>query len=447
VHVIAVVFSAALVQASDAVSPDEWRPRLEPYSVERHVFVLRDGLRVVVEQHANASAIRVVSRITGGRVAEPAAGAAWHGVDLWRGAAVRPGLDVTTAYALVGAGLDITVSPETTLLVVEGPASAAETVLGLERARGSEEWLAVAPDHRSPSMPAWADERDGAWLGPLFDAIYPEEHPYNGMYGTGSSREHAEAWIRTTWRPDRTTVVVSSPLAPRRVLCSLVGAEACLTDVLGARPVEAEHVVSADLDAAPAGGSELWMRPLSPPRSTDLEHARFPVASPVLLVGWSGPGSDARLGGLPVEQFVDAGVRWVEDQLRDAISEDHVRRTRCWWIDGDASGTTVCALFLRHGAPIDRVGRRVTRGVGTRGLAEHLEAWRGRARADSISALDDPSGAVQLATHFARTGRTTLHTDRLDAVNAVDLEILRSMVLSVYGPRRAARVLVEDARE
>ncbi len=425
--------------------PPEWEPSLADWSVERHVFSMPDGLRVVVEHRPSAASVRVVTRIDGGRVAEGVPGAAWHATDLWRGAGVAPsGRDVDTAYALEGAGLSASIGPDAAVLTVEGPASSADTLLGLEAVRLRGAWLSQAPA-REPSMPAWADARDGAWLGPLFDAVYPEPHAYHGLYGLESARAEAEAWVVDTWRPENTTVVVSGPVAPRRALCALVGSRACVVDVV-TQPVESEALVSADLTAPPAAEARLRMAPLVSAGTTQLQRAAYPVSEPVLLLGWSGPGTDAHLTGLPMQWVVDAGVSWVQRELERALPNDRVRRVRCWWIEGAASGTTVCALFLRHEANTSRVVRMATSAIRPRGLEAHVEAWKRRARASTLSALDSPDALEQLAAHFSRTGRTTFLTDRLDAINAVDAEMLRAMVRAVYVPGRAGRVLVEDGR-
>lgn len=398
------------------------RPPPAPRPVERLAFgsALLDGdLRVVVLHHPSWSTVSIATLIDGGLADEPEPGLATALADAWLGS--RPGgLSVQDAYTRLGAVAEVRVEPDVTAFWTHGPASAAPSLLALERQRLADP-LARAADPARPrgeSRPRL--HQDGRWLAPVYDTLYPEGHPYHGIWRApdpaGYPLYAAQALARRTWTPARTTMVVAGPMAPAEVVCALEP-ERC-GDPSDLQTVEATLALPAPVPGAHRPGQQ----PV--PRYPDVGPLPGPVDEPVAVLAWSLPGRAGAGDGLGVDAFA---ASWVEAVLREELGGR--RLARCRIRDGEVNRTLVC---ITPDVDPARVRRRLARGWPARGLEEAIERHRGEAMAALLGATDDPEHARRLADQIHAGAEPSVHAGGLEALayDRADVDVFLDEVLS-----------------
>jgi hypothetical protein len=428
---------ALLGPAAAQEGPPPMRGELPAVRSERHVVELRNGLAVLVEHRPDSETIRIATRIEGGRAAEASPGASSMAVQLWH-TSVPPGgsRDVWGTYELLGARTRVELSADATVYTAEAPAVMADDLLSLETHRGGNPmgWMGeVDEDVRwvAPRHP-WRLHRP-AILGPVFSALYPSDHPYHQAWsaeGDDLGMIDAAEYVARSYRPENTTVVVSSPLTPREVVCALGDVADCMGFLIyGTGPIT-DAVVQTTLDRPTPDESALVTLLSTPPPLPSQHYVEVEGAGvgPMLVFAWSAPGRELRVGAVSVRGALDAVVEHIERSLRRRYARDHtVGRLGCYLLDGAVHTSVLCALRLTE--PLGRRRRpfRAPR-IKAQGLAAELAEWRLSERVGMIQAEEDERRLVDLAEHYSVTGSATPLSDRMESV-------------AVVGPDSASRLL------
>jgi hypothetical protein len=295
-------------------------------SARRLDLLAPSGLRVIYEERPGSHVATVTMVVEAGQRYDPEGRAGMAGLvaELSTRALatreIRLGLDISAmgVQARSEAGL------ETVMFVASSPARALMSLFDAQLARLAAPLEAVDEDTFEVARAALQNElqrrSQPTFSGPEWDRlsreVFPPPHPY-GRFGTPESLaavrlDDARAWAEHHYRPERATVVVTSP-----------------------RPVaEVQGLVSALLPPALAGDprrpvvvSPRWTEGTLPAESTGphaLVRERADVVGPELLVGWSAPPAHDP-GLLPLRSW--AAFMATHRSAADLHDEDVTRLT------------------------------------------------------------------------------------------------------------------------
>ena len=347
--------------------------------------MLDDELTVIVVPKPSWQTVSVATVIDGGRMAEPQPGITRLLTDSWL--ASRPGgRSVTARYDRMGARTEIRVQPETTVFWAHGPRAALTGLLALERQRFADPLLRVGPAVR-PSRTTVRERFRATYLDAVFSALYPESHPYHGLWRAdgpsvtlASAARHAQA----TWTPSRATLVVAGPVGPEDVACAL---QAC--------PVEiATHTAQVGEISVLDGDLAGWAAPIPP--ATDIGPVEAGVPGDAVLVAWALPGIAAGGGHL---------ARWAVDEVEARFVADRTlpAPARCQVFEGQRATSLVCVVHTPAAVDLSRMRKRWERRLD-RPLQVSVAGWRTEQLVEVLGATDDPAQIPELAEQAHHSG-------------------------------------------
>ena len=210
------------------------------------------------------------------------------------------------------------------------------------------------------------DTRRTAWAAnALYPVLFPPPHPYaRPTGGTEDSRgkltlDQARAYAAQTFRPERMTLLVSTP--PGATSAAAIAAK--LPPALRG---DAAHPLARRAQAKRA--PELARTQLA---AAKVERRVSPLPMPELWIAWSLPGGYGANG--PAEEVLS---RWVQEDvgsLQVLLEEPSIRRIAATVQPGLTASVLFVRALLADGADPDRVARVVTARVASMWAREPAE--------------------------------------------------------------------------
>lgn len=396
--------------AQDALGPAEF--------VKVRSTTLPDGLQVVAVEQPAASLVTLAVAIDGGRGDEPEPGLARAAGETWFQTDASPVSTVEQRYDRLGALTEVAVDADTTLFTTRVKPDRLPGALALEWKRFTGPLAGV--DEIAPVTPKAArDAYLARHLDDVYQALFPEEHPYRDAWKPGSGRPPfylASSWVLDSWRPETSTLVIAGPIDADTLLCELhpSGCQVAPAAVVEAPLVLPEPTITVKSKAA----RRREVGPLA--RGVD----------PTLLLAWSMPGSDTIGAALPA---------LIHDRVEEELGAV-VRGVRCAVRVGRAASTLICEL------PVDQdmaaLDRELRKGWSTKKLAKDVELWRTRRMNGLLGSSAEPSFPQRLALHLREGGDPGPYAGALEDL-AFDESAVEALLDGAVAYRSAVWVRLE----
>jgi zinc protease len=424
---------------------------------------LQSGMLVVLEQDPYATSAGVVTVVRGGGSADPAGAEGlahlvehltFRAIDGTSGTPLPLAVDRSPAASketrreklirYAAAEVNGLTSADAITFFAFAPTSRLNWLLELEAARIANPLAGVTDADVALERQVIGNEsqlrddpRLGLWASSrIYPRLFPADHPYaRGLNGTPDSRNRltlaeARAYAASNFRPERTTLLVSAPIAMtsleeivQRLPPGLVG--------------DANHPIARAVDAD-AG-------PLPEPPAAGLLQEDSPLSTTQLWVGWTLPG------GFAIDGAAEALLsRWVQEDLdlnELKQGEPHIRQVRAFLIPGQKASAMLIRVLLDDGADPEKVARVVSRRVSslwTREPAQRPLLERLEATLDTEIELDELPQAARAVeqAQMAAFGRTLLRrADTIAAAATIDTADLATFAFRYLDQRRSRAVL------
>jgi hypothetical protein len=373
---------------------------------------LESGLRVIVAGEDGADVGAIATLVPAGARHDPEGreGMARLAAELWLDTEIADGMTVREAHQRLGAEARVVVGADHTLFLVEAPAATLPLLLAMEGQRFTGPLAGVSGSDVAHAARFPASSQADGLLGAggadaVFDALYPEAHPYHGLADRPDLAdlgvEEVRSWAERHWTLERSWMVLEGG----------VGSGAWVAESLawyGGWPKESGSGPRvADLTRAEAA---------LPAAPGPADAAEGDVRA--VWVAWSLPGVGPTSGG----PDATPALTWASLHVSAAIG-DRFRGARCDWLLGFEATTFACLVPTDDAERATRSIRAAVRQADD-DLARHLEGWQQEEIVAALHSLGDPVGrrALARARGAARTGVADFAALRAEAATLTPKE-------------------------